>query len=134
MALALPDGDDATRTLLAGRLRAGLLLCLLGIAIFSLNDPLAHADQVQRLLLLDALEFAVVLGGLWLAGSATKSVHVSVIASPVVSFLCITTALSGIIVGDTATAPVLLLVLTLGTATLLPWGLWPQLALQVVAT
>ncbi|HKA28414.1 MAG TPA: hypothetical protein VKH82_03490, partial [Candidatus Binatia bacterium] len=134
MALALPDSDDATRTLLAGRLRAGLLLCLLGIAIFSLNDPLAHADQVQRLLLIDALEFAVVLGGLWIARYATKSVHVIVIAFTVVSFLCITTALSGIIVGDTATAPVLLLVLTLGTATLLPWGLWPQLALQVVAT
>jgi signal transduction histidine kinase len=134
MALALPDGDDATRTLLAGRLRAGLLLCLLGIAIFSLNDPLAHADQVQRLLLIDALEFVVVLGGLWIARYATKSLHVIVIAFTVVSFLCVTTALSGIIVGDTATAPVLLLVLTLGTATLLPWGLLPQLVLQAVAT
>src|SRR5262249_60515337 len=92
MALAIPARDDATRDLLAGRLRAGLLLSLLGIAIFSLNDPLAHADHVPRLLLIDALEFAVVLGGLWLARYATRSLHGIAIAFTGLSFLCIPTA------------------------------------------
>src|SRR5262245_12116072 len=109
MALALPDRDDATRKLLSVRLHAGLLLRLLAVVIFSLTDPLAHADQGQPLLLIDALEVAVVLGGLWLARYATTSLHVIAIAFTVVSILCIGTALSGIIVGDTATAPVLLL-------------------------
>ena len=45
-----------------------------------------------------------------------------------------TQAFLNLLAEGTANAPVLLLVLTLGTATLLPWGLWPQLALQVVAT
>jgi signal transduction histidine kinase len=134
MALVLPDRDDATRDLLAGRLRAGLLLSLLGVTVFSLSDPVAYPAQVRRLYPIDAIEFAAVLGGLWIARYATRSLHVIAIAFTVVSILCVTTALCGIIVGDTVTTPVLLLVLTLGTATLLPWGLWPQLALQAVAT
>src|SRR5262249_17863491 len=48
--------------------------------------------------------------------------------------LCGTAALAGSIAHDAGTAPVVLLVLTLGSATWLPWGIWPQLALQVVAT
>jgi len=51
-----------------------------------------------------------------------------------VSALCAATALAGSIARDAATAPVVLLVLTLGAATWLPWGIWPQLVLQVVAT
>src|SRR5262249_59319410 len=51
-----------------------------------------------------------------------------------VSALCVATALAGSIARDAATAPVVLLVLTLGAATWLPWGIWPQLVLQVVAT
>jgi signal transduction histidine kinase len=125
---------DDTRNLLAGRLRAGLLLSLLGIAVFSLSDPVVHPAQKRWLYPLAALQLVVVLGGLWVTRFAARTMHVIVIAFTVVSVLCVTTALSGIIVGDAATTPVLLLVLTLGAATLLPWGPWPQLALQVVAT
>jgi signal transduction histidine kinase len=134
MALGLPDRDDETRRLLAGRLRAGLLLSLLGIVVFGLSDPLMHPDRMRELYRVTAVELVVVLGGLWLVPVASRAAHVVAIALAVVSVLCITTALSGIIVGDATTTPVLLLVLTLGAATLLPWGVWPQLALQVVAT
>ncbi|HJW69454.1 MAG TPA: ATP-binding protein [Candidatus Binatia bacterium] len=134
MALVLPDHDDETRNLLAGRLRAGLLLILVGITAVTLSDPVAHRDQVRQLYPIHAVELAFVLGGLWLVRFTTRPGHVVLIAFTVVSVLCFATALSGIVVGDSATTPVLLLVLTLGTATLLPWGLWPQLALQVVAT
>ena len=95
---------------------------------------MTHPERVRQLYAVFAVELAVVLGALWLLRAATSTGHAVAIAFTTVSVLCVTTALSGIIVGDAATTPVLLLVLTLGAATLLPWGMWPQLALQVVAT
>jgi signal transduction histidine kinase len=126
--------DDDTRQLLAGRLRAGLWLSILCIVAFALSAPLVHPDLVRQLYGVVGIELAVVLAAIWLVRLATRPWHVVAIAFTAVSVLCVTTALSGIIVGDAATTPVLLLVLSLGAATLLPWGVWPQLALQVVAT
>jgi signal transduction histidine kinase len=126
--------DDETRQLLAGRLRGGLWLVLIGIVVFAASDPVVHPGLVRQLYAVVGVELAVVLGAIGLVGFTTSAAQVIAIAFTVVSTLCVTTALSGIIVGDIATTPVLLLVFTLGVATLLPWGVWPQLALQVVAT
>src|SRR5262249_56912085 len=49
-----------------------------------------------------------------------------------VAVFSVTTAISGIITNDSTTTPVLLIVLGMGTATLLPWGVGPQLAVQVI--
>ena len=135
MAGVVPDDhDDETRQLLAGRLQAGLWLVLIGIGVFAATDPMSHPDRVRQLSAVVGLELIVVLGAIWLTRLATSSAEVIAIAFTAATALCITTALSGIIVGDVATTPVLLLVFTLGAATLLPWGVWPQLALQAVAT
>jgi signal transduction histidine kinase len=135
MVPAAPDDhDDDIRQLLVGRLRAGLWLSLVGILAFALSHPVVHPDQAGQLYPVVGVELAVVLGALWLVDVVRRPVHVVAIAFTAVSVLCLTTALSGNIVGDAAATPVLLLVLTLGAATLLPWGIWPQLALQVVAT
>ncbi len=128
------DRDDDVRQLLVGRLRAGLWLTLIGVVAFALTDPVAHPDRLRQLAVVVAVELAVVLGALWLLRLVTSTRHVIGIALTAVSVLCVTTAFSGILVGDAATTPVVLLVLTLGAATLLPWGIRPQLALQVVAT
>src|SRR5262249_45093893 len=44
----------------------------------------------------------------------------------VVGVICVTTAASNIIRGDITLTPVLLIILTMGTATLLPWGFRAQ--------
>ena len=133
MAPAAPDHDDDTRQLLVGRLRTGLWLILVGIVAFALSDPVMHPDLFRQLYAVVGVELVVVLGAIWLVGFAASRAQVIAIALTVASALCVTTALSGNIVGDAATTPVLLLVFTLGAATLLPWDR-PQLALQVVAT
>ena len=135
MARAAPDPpDDDTRQLLVGRLRTGLWLTLAGILAFAVSDPVAHPDLFRQLYAVSGVELVAVLGAIWLVRFATSSAQVIAIAFAVMSVLCVTTALSGNILGDAATTPVLLLVFTLGAATLLPWGVWPQLALQIVAT
>jgi C4-dicarboxylate-specific signal transduction histidine kinase len=49
-----------------------------------------------------------------------------------VAVFSVGSAASGIVTNDAATTPVLLVVLSMGTATLLPWGVYPQLAVQAI--
>jgi signal transduction histidine kinase len=126
--------DDEARRLLAQRFRAGMGLVLIAIVVFALTDPHVHPDSVGDLYRVYAVELVVVLSAFAVVGLATTSSQVIAVALVAVSALCVATALAGSIARDAATAPVVLLVLTLGAATWLPWGLWPQLLLQVVAT
>jgi C4-dicarboxylate-specific signal transduction histidine kinase len=48
--------------------------------------------------------------------------------------MALTTAASGIATDDAATTPILMVVVMMATATLIPWGVWPQLATQVLAS
>src|SRR5262245_63372201 len=116
MAPAGPDRfDDETQRLLVRRLRAGLWLAAICVVAFALSDPVTHPQRVRQLYMVFVVELAVLLGALGLLRVATRRAHAIAIAFTAVSALCVTTALSGIIVGDSATTPVLLLVLSLGT-------------------
>ena len=126
--------DDGARRLLVQRFRAGMGLVLIAIVVFALTDPHVHPDTVGQLYRVYAVELVVVLSAFAVVGLATTSAQVIAVALVAVSALCAATALAGSIARDAATAPVVLLVLTLGAATWLPWGIWPQLVLQVVAT
>ena len=126
--------DDGARRLLVQRFRAGMGLVLIAIVVFALTDPHVHPDSVGQLYRVYAVELVVVLSAFAVVGLATTSAQVIAVALVAVSALCAATALAGSIARDAATAPVVLLVLTLGAATWLPWGIWPQLVLQVVAT
>jgi signal transduction histidine kinase len=134
MAPASSSLDDDTQQLLVQRFRAGLGLVLVAVVVFTLTDPQVHPESFRQLYRLDALEIAVVLVAFWLVGVAPTEVQVIAIALVAVSALCCITAVAGVVARDAATAPLLLLVVTLGAATLLPWGIWPQLVLQIVAT
>ena len=131
---AIEHQHDDTRQLLVERLRTAMWVSVVAILGVALIDPLLYPELAGQLLSVLGVELVVVVGALWLVGTVTRPGYVLAIALTVVSVLCLTTALSGIIVGDAVSTPVLLLVLTVGAATLLPWGIWPQLALQVVAT
>jgi len=126
--------DDGARRLLVQRFRAGMGLVLIAIVVFALTDPHVHPDSVGQLYRVYAVELVVVLGAFAVVGLAATSGQIIAVALVAVSALCVATALAGTIARDAATAPVVLLVLTLGAATWLPWGIWPQLVLQVVAT
>src|SRR5262249_56527397 len=109
-------------------------LALGGIVVFAPTAARVHPESFRQLYRLDALEFGVVLAALRLVGVAATELQVVVVALVAVSVLCCITAVAGVVANDAATAPLLLLVLTLGAATLLPWGVWPQFVLQIVAT
>lgn len=125
--------SDVTR-LLRDRLRAGVWLTLCGIALFAATDPVVHPDRLLPLWLIIAAELLVVATALWRLRRPLTAEQAVVLGVLFVSFMCLSTAASGIVAADAATTPVVLLVLTLGAATLLPWGIGPQLVVQIVAT
>lgn len=125
---------DELKDLLIQRLRAALWLLLAGIVVFGLTDPVTHPDRLMPLWLLIAIEMVVVLAVLWRLGRPIGSTSAVVYGLFVACVLCVTTAASGIVADEAVTTPVILLVLTMSAATLLPWGLRPQLVVQTVAS
>jgi signal transduction histidine kinase len=117
---------------LAQRARVGLWLCLTSITLFAITDPFLNAHLLGPLYAVKALQVAVALATFRvLRGAVTR--RVAIVATVVaVAVFSVTTAISGIITNDSSTTPVLLIVLGMGTATLLPWGVGPQLVVQVV--
>lgn len=127
---ATPDGDD----LLVRRLRVGLAIIVGGITAFVLADLKFRPAHAALLLGIQALELVVMLCAILVLGRPLPRERVIAIALVTTCMLAVTTALSGVVSGDAGTAILMLTLLTMGTATLLPWGVWPQLLLQAVAS
>jgi signal transduction histidine kinase len=127
-----PLGED-TQALLVERLRAGLWLFLVGITVFAIADPLVHPAQLRPLTLVKVLEVTAVLVSFALLRGQHARERATVVAISFICLLSATTAASGILTADAVTTPILLSVVTMGTATLLPWGVRPQLVTQTVA-
>ncbi len=127
--------DDETARLLVRRIRAGLWILLLAIALFAASatifDP-AHVGPV--FLVLKAIQLGTVLAMFWLLRSPARwrwSVPAALIT---VTEVCLTTGASGIVTGDVTTTCLLFILFTSATAAFLPWGVRPQLAMVGVAT
>ncbi len=115
------------------RLRAGLLLCLTSIGTFALADIGLRFEQLVPLFAVKLGQVALIAVALaTLPAAARRGVAVGV-AVAIVLAIDATTALSGVLSGDVATTPILLVVIVMATATVLPWGAWPQAATAVFA-
>ena len=111
----------------------GLWLSLTSITLFALVDPFLNADVLGTLYVFKAFHDR----GRRSACSACcdglrRAARWSTAALLAVAVFSVMTAVSGIVTDDPATTPVLLIVLSMGTATLLPWGVRPQLAVQAI--
>jgi C4-dicarboxylate-specific signal transduction histidine kinase len=118
--------------LLAQRTRVGLWLSLTSITLFALVDPFVNRHVLGLLYAIKAVQVAVAIALFRALRRTTTRRTVVAAALVAVTVFSVTTAMSGIITEDAGTTPVLLVVLSMGTSTLLPWGMGPQLAVQVV--
>jgi signal transduction histidine kinase len=133
MAPSLERLREDNTPLLVDRARAGLRLCLTSISLFAIADQFVYPDLVPRLYALKAVQVGTALAAfVALRGRPTRRRTV-VTAATTVSILCVTSAWSGVVTDDAGTTPVLLVVLAMGAATLLPWGMGPQVVVLAVA-
>ena len=131
--LPVEDAADPTPAL-AQRLRVALVSWLIPIFIFGLTDLyLAHGHTLAAL-------FALKLAGVAAAAVAYAALRSprrwqTVVAIALLSIAGIYTlsTVSAIIDGEDRTIPILSLAVALATATLLPWGVGPQLAVVALA-
>ena len=125
-ALDTPNSDGRDE-LLQERARTGLWLCFTSITLFGLTDPFLHPGQLGPIYALKVFQIVVIGIFLWLFRRPMRRSQALVLAQLGVLAITVTTAWSGIITQEDVTTPLLLTVLTMGTAALLPWGVRPQI-------
>jgi len=124
---------DELHPLLIARLRLGAALVGTSIVLFSLLELWQRRAPLGPFVVIKAVQVAV-LGTVWVLLDATAPARRTIgLALVLVIEIAITLAASGILADEVASAPLLFVLLTLGTAILLPWGLRPQLATVAVS-
>src|SRR5262245_21036336 len=120
--------------LLVRRMRAGIwllvaALCLFGVEVVAIYD--VHAAPLFRSKL---VQLITLVWGYWSLSRRPVTWQRSIwIGMVVLTEVCVTTVLSSIVTDDPVSALLLFIVLTMGSAMLLPWGVWPQVATVAVA-
>jgi signal transduction histidine kinase len=133
MALDAAKLGEETRDILVARLRAGLWLTLASIGGHAIADLYISPSPLARVYSVKVVQIVIVLVGFALLRLARTRDRAVVIALVIVSALCLSTAVSGIVTQTPNTTALLLVIFTMGTATLLPWGFRAQLITQLVA-
>src|SRR5262245_2616651 len=131
----VPGVDDRppeAAALLAQRTRVGLWLSLTSITLFALVDPFVNRSVLGPLYAIKAFQIGVTIAVFRILRRPTTWRASVAAAMTAVIVFSVTTAWSGIITRDVGTTPVLLVVLSMGTSTLLPWGMGPQIVTQIV--
>ena len=124
---------ERTTAFLVRRVRLGLGLLLFSVTSFSLADALFAGASRRAVSWVEVFEMtAIVIAFVAVRGRPPRLVA-AMTALAVLAVFCVTTALTGALQRDTTTTPLLLIVLTLSSATLLPWGTRRQVKLVLMA-
>jgi GAF domain-containing protein len=126
MSTQSPNLHEELHPLLVSRIRLGTALVGVSIVFYGVLELWQQRAPLGLFFGVKAVQMATVIA-VWLAVDPTRSWRRSVlIALALVAEVCATLALSGILTDEVASAPLLFALVTMGSATLLPWGLGPQ--------
>ena len=115
------------------RLPTAMLVVVVGSLAFTLEDLWRQPPELSELLLIKAVQFAIVLPLFWVMRQPAARRRPPRRAFVGVGAVIVTTAAHGIVRDETGAARVVIIILTIATPAVLPWGLVPQLAISVLA-
>lgn len=129
--LAAPSGADGL--LLQQRIRSGLWLLLASGLLFLLTNLVYPPARAGAVILVLALQVAVVSAAL-IAGPHVVGRRLAIsLALVVIAVVSFTAAGAAILSNNLTANPLLFVLLAMGSAALLPWGVEPQLAAVGIA-
>lgn len=121
--------------LLVRRMRAGIWLLVAALAVFAIEALVIYRAESAALFEVKLIQLATLVWAYWALARRPPAWRRSVaIALVVLCEVCVTTVISSLVTGDPVSALLLFIVLTMGTAMLLPWGVWPQVATVAMAS
>lgn len=118
--------------LLFSRLKRSLISVGFVLAVFACGEWLWSRELLWPLYSLKAVEFATIFTALWFLRRRRSVRSMTAAALLVLIVLCSTSAYAGVVVADPVTAPLVIIVLMLASATVLPWG-WQAQAVGALA-
>src|SRR5262249_17592476 len=119
--------------LLVQPLRRCFWISLFSIGLFALGDLRLSPSLLPGLYLLKGTQVALVVAALRALEAPERWGGGARIGVVTAASICLTTAGAGIVSGDAATTPLLLVLLAFTTATVLPWSVRAQLVVVTVA-
>lgn len=124
------DIEQEFTALLFERVRAALWLILAATIVLPIGELLHPAGSVPAL---DALLIQAVLIAILLVRLSAREYHVIASTVGTLGAVCFAIAAVGVITAGAMTTVVLLVLVALTSATLIPWGVWPQAATTACA-
>lgn len=124
--------DDVRQELanqLVERVRTGLWISLAAVPPFVIADVFADRGLFATLFTLRMIQAGALAAALFAVRTLTASAWAVSIALGAFAVVFGLTAEVGVLTGDAAVAPLLAVVVPLVSATLVPWGTWPQCAI-----
>jgi len=119
--------------LLVQRLRVCFWISLFSIGLFALGDLRLSPSVLRGLYLLKGAQVALIVAALRALEVPERWGGGAPIGVATAASICLTTAAAGIVSGDAATTPLLLVLLAFTTATVLPWSVREQLVTAAAA-
>jgi PAS domain S-box-containing protein len=132
MRTVAPDTSEELRSVLRDlivlRLRLGLGVILAGVGLFVAADHLLMPVTPRWADGLNASLIGLAALALWFSYRPPFRAHVVPIALFIVAVTCWSRALAGVWRSDLVPTAIVCVVVALTSGTMLPWGVWPQLA------
>lgn len=125
--------EDQRTQLLGERLRKSLLLVATILLAFAVGEWFWNREVLGSLYFLKLMEFATVGLAAVVVRKQANFRQLVWTALAVFATLCVTSALAGIAVLDPVTPALVITILSLATATVLPWGWQAQLVAALIA-
>ena len=125
--------SERTTAFLVRRVRVGLGLLLFSVVAFTLADAFFAGGARRAVSWVATIELTVLASAFLVVQGHPSRGMAAATALATLSIFCVTTAISGGLTHDATTTPLLLIVLTLVSATLLPWGFRRQVKLVITA-
>ena len=120
--------------LLVRRMRAGIWLLVGALLLFAAEIAWVYPNRWETLIQVKAVQLVTLIWAYWMLSRRPQGWQRAIVVGLIViAEVCVTTVISSIITDDPVSAMLLFIVLCMGTAMLLPWGVSPQLVTVSVA-